>query len=311
MANNKYSIGVDLGGTNIREALIDSEGKVVRRSKVSTGTDPLQVLFTLLDSAYSGKAGEVAGIGIAVAGLIDSDNGVVIRSPNIPKLDGVNLKSQIADRYKTRVVVVNDANAAAYGEKSSGAGKNIKNFVMFTLGTGIGTGIVFNDKLLPVAAEIGHMTINADGPQCPCGNVGCLELYASATAIVSKTIAELEKGNSSILKDFNNGNFYKVMAKDIYDAALEGDPLARNVLREAGKSLGLGIANIINIMSPDAIILTGGLMGAWNIYIESAIKEASKRALKELYGKVQIIASTLGDDAGLIGAAHLISNRNA
>ncbi|MGO9016547.1 MAG: ROK family protein [Dissulfurispiraceae bacterium] len=306
MANNKYVIGVDLGGTNIRAALIDSEGTVVTKSKVSIGKDPIQVLFKLLDLVYSGNAGEVAGVGIAVAGLIDRENGVVMRSPNIPKLNGANLKSQIADRHKTLVVVENDANAAAYGEKSSGAGKDFKNFVMFTLGTGVGTGIVFNDELLPVAAEIGHMTINADGPQCPCGNVGCLELYASATAIIGNTIAELEKGHSSILKDFNNGNVYKITAKDIYDAALEGDPLARNVLREAGKCLGLGIANVINIMSPDAIILTGGLMGAWNIYIESAIKEASKRALKELYGKVQIIASKLGDDAGLIGAARLV-----
>ncbi|MBF0560132.1 MAG: ROK family protein, partial [Nitrospirae bacterium] len=150
-----------------------------------------------------------------------------------------------------------------------------------------------------------------DGQQCPCGNVGCLELYASATAIISNTITELEKGGSSVLKEFNNGNFYKVKAIDIYSAAIEGDPLARNIMREAGKGLGIGIANVINIMSPDAIILTGGLIGAWNIYIESAIKEASRRALKELYGNVQIIASTLGDDAGLIGAAQLVRDRNA
>ena len=306
MANNKYVIGVDFGGTNIRAALVDRDGKVVNKAKTSTGEEPLSVLFKLLEPLYAANAQEIAGIGIAVAGLIDRENGVVMRSPNIPKLDGINLKSEITDRYKTCVAVENDANAAAYGEKSSGAGRNLNNFIMFTLGTGIGTGIIFQDKLLPVAAEIGHISINADGPQCPCGNVGCLELYASATAIIGNTIAELEKGNSSILKDFNNGNFYKVKAEDIYNAALEGDPLARNVLREAGKSLGIGIANIINIMSPDAIILTGGLMGAWNIYIESAIKEASRRALKELYGKVQIIASTLGDDAGLIGAAHLI-----
>jgi glucokinase len=306
MANNKYVIGVDLGGTNIRAALIDFNGKVVTKSKASTGKDPLQVLFKLLDSVYSGNAGEIAGIGIAVAGLIDREKGAVIRSPNIPKLDSVNLRWEIGQRCKTHVVVENDANAAAYGERASGAGKDIRNFVMFTLGTGIGAGIVYHDKLLPVAAEIGHMSIKADGQQCPCGNVGCLELYASATAIIGNTIAALEKGNDSILKDFNNGNFYKIRAKDIYNAALEGDPLARNVLREAGKGLGIGIASVINILSPDAIILTGGLIGAWNIYIDAAIKEASKRALKELYGNVQIIASTLGDDAGLIGAAHLI-----
>ncbi len=303
---NKYFAGVDIGGTNIRAALFDSDGKVVTKSKAPTNKDPMQVLFGLLETVCAPNARDVAGIGIAVAGLIDRSNGVVMRSPNIPKLNGVNLKSEIGNLYKTRIVVENDANAAAYGEKISGAGKNIRNFVMFTLGTGIGGGIVFHDKLLDVAAEIGHMSINAGGRQCPCGNVGCLELYASATAIIGNTVEELEKGGSSILRDFNNGNFYKLMAEDIYNAALEGDPLARNVLREAGKSLGIGIANVINIMGPDAIILTGGLIGALNIYIETAIKEASKRALKELYDNVQIIVSTLGEDAGLIGAAHLV-----
>jgi len=308
---NKYIVGVDLGGTNIRAALLDFDGKVVSRAKASTSKDPLQVLFKLLESVYAPNAADVAGIGIAAAGLVDRPKGMVIRSPNIPKLDGVNLKSEIGKLYKTRIVVENDANAAAYGEKISGAGKNIRDFVMLTLGTGIGGGIVFHDKLLPVAAEIGHMSINAAGRQCPCGNVGCLELYASATAIIGNTVAELEKGGSSILKDFSNGNFYKIKAKDIYNAALEGDPLARTVLRDAGKGLGIGIASIINIMSPDAIILTGGLIGAWNIYVETAIKEASRRALKELYDNVQIIASTLGDDAGLVGAAHLILHRNS
>jgi glucokinase len=306
---DKYIASVDLGGTNIRIALVDNQGAVITKSKASTGEDPLSVLFTLLDSVYADHSAEIAGIGIAAAGLIDRENGVVIRSPNIPKLDGVNLKSEIKRRYQTLAVVENDANAAAYGEKMSGAGKDISNFIMFTLGTGIGGGIIFHDKLMPVAAEIGHMSINAEGRQCPCGNVGCLELYASATAITGATIAELEKGGASILKDFHNGNFYKIKVEDIYHAALEGDPLARNVLREAGKGLGIGIANVVNILSPDAVILTGGLLGAWNIYIESAIKEASKRALKEIYGNVKIIASSLGDNAGLIGAAHLVKDR--
>ena len=308
---DKYIIGVDLGGTNIRTALLDSGGKIVAKSRAANGKDPLQILLNLLEPLYAANAGEITGVGIAVAGLIDRENGIVLNSPNIPELNGVNLKSEIAARYKIPVTVENDANAAAYGEKIAGAGKDIENFVMFTLGTGIGGGIVYHGKLMPVAAEIGHMSINADGHQCPCGNVGCLELYASATAIIGNTVAELEKeGSASILKEFNNGNFYKIKAEDIYNAALEGDPLARNILREAGKGLGIGMANVINILCPDAIILTGGLIGAWNIYIESAIKEAQKRALKELYGNVRIMASALGDDAGLIGAAYLI-NKNA
>ncbi|MCL4537715.1 MAG: ROK family protein [Nitrospirae bacterium] len=301
-----YAIGVDIGGTNIRAALINSSGEVESKVKESTGRKPVAVLHKLIDSLYSKHSKQICGIGLAVAGIIDRDEGIVLRSPNIQGLTGVNLEAEVKSRYKTCIVVENDANAAAYGEKCAGAGRDFKSFVIFTLGTGIGGGIVMNNKLLSVAAEVGHMSINANGQQCACGNVGCLESYASASAIIGNAVSEAEKGNSSILRNLYNGNFYKLNAEDIYKAALDGDVLSRSVLREAGKSLGIGIANLINILSPDAIILTGGLLGAWNIYVDSAIQEASKRALKELYAKVKIIPSSLGDNAGIIGAAKLV-----
>lgn len=301
-----YAIGVDIGGTYIRAALVNSNGEVELKFKESTGRKPVAVLHKLIDSLYSKHSKQVCGIGIAVAGIIDRDEGIVLRSPNIPEITGVKLEPEIKKRYKACVVVENDANAAAYGEKCTGAGRDFKSFVVLTLGTGIGGGIVINNKLLPIAAEAGHMSINSAGQPCACGNIGCLESYASATAIIGNAVSNLEKGSSSILKDLYNGNFYKVTAEDIYNAALEGDSLSRTVLKEAGKNLGIGIANLINIFSPDAIILTGGLLGAWNIYVESAIQEASKRTLKELYRKVKIIPSSLGDNAGIIGAAMLV-----
>lgn len=305
MAKN-YAVSVDIGGTNIRAALVNSSGEVEMKVKESTGRKPGAVIHKLIDSLYSKHSKQVCGIGIAVAGIIDREDGIILRSPNIPELAGERIESELKKRYKTCVVVENDANAAAYGEKCAGAGKDFNSFIVLTLGTGIGGGVVINNKLLPIAAEVGHMSINANGRQCVCGNVGCLESYASATAIIGNAVSNLEKGNSSILKDLYNGNFYKITAEDIYKAALEGDTLSRTVLREAGKSLGIGIANLINILSPDAIILTGGLLGAWNIYVESAIQEASKRTLKELYAKVKIIPSSLGDNAGIIGAAKLV-----
>ena len=301
----KYVIGIDIGGTNVRTALIGLDGNIVSKVKNAAGKEPLSVLNKHLDALYAPNAREICGIGIAVAGLVGR-NGAILKSPNIPKLNDVNLRSEIRKRFRTCVEVENDANAAACGEKASGAGKELSDFVMLTLGTGIGGGVVAEGSLLPVAAEVGHMSINAEGPQCPCGNVGCLELYASATAIVGNAASELEKGKASMLRDAYNGNFYKLTAEDIYRAALEGDSLARTILREAGKCLGVGIANVINIFSPEAVILTGGLIGAWNLYIEFAIKEASKRALKELYDRVKIIPSVLGDDAGIIGAANLV-----
>ncbi|MEW5744918.1 MAG: ROK family protein [Nitrospirota bacterium] len=301
----KYVAGIDIGGTNIRAALITLNGEVVEKAKAATGKDPVAVVHKLLESVYVPHAREVCGIGVAVAGVVDRENGVVLRSPNIQKLDNIPIAAEIRKWYKTCVVIENDANAAAYGEKLVGAGKDFRSFVVLTLGTGIGGGIVIQDKLLPVAAEVGHMSISAGGQQCPCGNVGCLELYASATAVINHAIAEIEKGKSSLLKDYHNGNFYKIKAEDVYKAALDGDVLARTVLRDAGKSLGIGIANMINLLSPDAIILTGGLTGAWNIYGEAAVQEASRRAFKELYSRVKIIPSSQSDDAGMIGASHL------
>lgn len=304
--SRNVAIGVDIGGTNIRAAVINSNGAVELKTKEATGSSPVKTVLNLIDSLYSEYSQRICGIGIAVAGIIDRDEGVVIMSPNIQGITGKNLKSEIGSCHKTCIVVENDANAAAYGEKFAGAGRDYKNFVILTLGTGIGSGIVINNRLLPVAAEAGHISINANGKPCVCGNVGCLESYASATAIIGNAVLEIEKGCSSILRDYHNGNFYKIDAEDIYKAALDGDPLSRTVVREAGKNLGIGIASLINLLSPDAVILTGGLLGAWNIYVEAAIQEASKRAIKELYAKVKIIPSSLGDNAGIVGAAKLV-----
>ncbi|MDI6745125.1 MAG: ROK family protein, partial [Thermodesulfovibrionales bacterium] len=209
-------------------------------------------------------------------------------------------------QFPVPVLVENDANAAAFGEKWGGAGKEFNSFVLLTLGTGIGSGIIYKGMLADCAAEIGHMSINADGEKCPCGNYGCLELYAAAKAIHAKVVSALAKGNESLLRECCNGNIYKITAEDIYKQAIEGDNLAREALKEAGRHLGIGLANTINIISPEAIILTGGLIGAWNIYVQEAVKEASRRSFKALFDKVKIIPSLLGDDAGMIGAAGLV-----
>lgn len=301
----KYAIGVDIGGTNIKIALVDSNGDILEKDKKPTGHEPVDVLFGLLDKFYLPYSAEVVGIAIGAAGIIERAEGIILYSPNIPKLTSLRLKELIQDRYKTCVILENDANAAAYGEKFIGSGKSYKSFVILTLGTGIGGGVVIDNELLPVATEIGHMTINSDGNPCPCGNTGCLESYASATAIVSSAISQIEKGAESNLKALYNGNFYKITSEDIYKAALEGDSLSRMVLKEAGKNLGVGIANVINIFSPDAVILTGGLSGASSIYIDSAISEASKRAIKELYKRTNIVISKADDNAGVVGAALL------
>lgn len=301
--NKRFAIGIDLGGTNLRVALVTRDGEISRKEKEPTSEKILDSLFRLSDSIFSE---DIAGIGLGVAGLVDREGGKITTSPNIPAIEGLNLAKEIRERFRVPVFIENDANAAALGEKWIGAGKEFSDFVLFTLGTGIGGGIIKDNKLLDVAAEIGHMTIHADGEKCHCGNSGCLEAYASARAILSKAVSALEKGRESMLKQSYGGNFYKLLAEDINRMALEGDNLAREVLKEAGRHLGVGIANIVNVMSPEAIILAGGLTGAWDIYIQEAIKEASKRAFKKLFDKVKIIPSLLGDEAGIIGSAGLV-----
>jgi len=301
----KLAIGIDLGGTNLRAALVTVDGTIAKKKKEPTSERLLDSLVLLIDSLFSE---DVAGIGLGVAGLIDRASGTMINSPNIPVLNGVNLIKEMRAKFKIPVLIENDANAAALGEKWIGAGKEFSDFVLLTLGTGIGGGIIQGNRLIPVAAEVGHITIRTDGEKCFCGNSGCLETSASARAIISKVISSLERERESMLRQLKGGNFYKLTAEDIYRAALEGDSLAREMLKEAGRGLGIGIANIINILSPQAIILMGGLIGAWDIYIQEAIKEASKRAFRELFDRVKIIPSSLGDDAGVIGSAALVFN---
>jgi glucokinase len=301
--SKRLAIGVDLGGTNLRAALVTENGEVIRKVKEPVSEEVIDLTLRLA-GGFSGE--EISGIGIGVAGIIDREGGKILISPNLPAVNGVSLVSIIKEKFRVPVFIENDANAAAFGEKWVGIGKDFSNFVLFTLGTGIGGGIIHDKKLLRVAAEMGHITIHTDGEKCHCGNSGCLESYASARAILSKVISALESGRESILRGLFNGNFYKLTAEDIYRAALDGDMLAWEMLKDAGKNLGIGIASIINVMSPEAIILAGGLTGAWDIYIQEAIREASRRSFKELFNKVKIIPSLLGDDAGVIGSAGLV-----
>lgn len=297
----KYAIGVDIGGTNLRVALVSEEGRIIEKIKQPSTGDVMSSLRASVERLAREGA---AGIGIGVAGILDREDMRVIKSPNLPSINGNSFRDL---GLSLPMVVENDANAAALGERWMGAGRDYRNFVLMTLGTGIGGGIIHHGELLGVAAEIGHMSIVADGEKCPCGNYGCLENYASARAIIETAVGALEKGSQSMLRDCCKGNYYKISPEDIYGAAFEGDGLAREVLKDAGRYLGIGIANMINIMSPEAVILTGGLIGAWDIYIKEAIREASRRAFAGLVEGVKILPSALGgEDAGILGAAALI-----
>lgn len=299
----KYAIGIDLGGTHLRIALVSEDGEIVQKVKMPSSENIEESLHGSIRTLLTEG---VMGIGLGVAGLIDRQKGTVIESPNLPGIEALDIAGTLRTTFSLPVFLENDANAAAMGEKWMGQGSTFRNFLLLTLGTGIGGGIIYNHVLMDVPAEIGHMSIMANGDRCSCGSYGCLEVYASARAILSRATTALENGAESALRECCKGNIYKLTPEDIYMAALEGDTLSREILREAGRYLGVGIANLINVFSPDAIILAGGLIGAWNIFIQEAIKEASRRTFRHLLEKVSILPSSLGDDAGILGASHLV-----
>lgn len=299
----QYAIGIDLGGTNLRIARVSRQGEIVAKIKEATSEELLESLLAGTGRLFSE---EVTGIGLGVAGLISREARRVLISPNLHRVERIDIVRELEGKFGVPVLLENDANVAAFGELWTGAGKDLTNFVLLTLGTGIGGGFVYNRAPLGVAAEIGHMSIVADGEKCGCGNYGCLELYASARAIIARAISALEAGRESILREYWGGNIYKLSPEEIHRAAFDGDTLARELLKNAGRYLGIGIANIVNCLSPEAVVLAGGLTGAWDLYVQEAIREASRRTLKELFDRVSILPALLEDDAGVIGAAGLV-----
>lgn len=297
----RYAIGVDIGGTNLRAALVSEKGEIVKRLKEPSGADVPATLKAAVEALMDRN---VVGVGLGVAGLVDREGLRVVTSPNLQALSGHSFRDLDPG---VPVVMENDASAAAFGEKWLGAGRDIDNFVLLTLGTGIGGGVVHNGRLLRISSEIGHMSIVSEGVRCPCGNNGCLEDYASARAIIGDAVAALQQGKQSMLKDCCQGNMYKITPEEVYRTAFEGDPLSREILKKAGRYLGVGISNVINIFSPEAVVLTGGLIGAWDIYVAEAVSEAGRRAFKGLFENVRILKSALGpEDGGVLGAAGLV-----
>jgi glucokinase len=323
----KVAIGMDIGGTNTKFVLAGEDGRVIHSGKSPTpqvekrDTSDIDALFIrnlqeFLDDektrealADNGGSTEIAGIGIGIAGLVDRRSGAVLQSPNIAAANGLPLKEIFEKAFSMPVVMENDANVYAFGEKWVGAGTDMDNFIVLTLGTGLGGGLIYGGVLYEGPMEVGHMIIEPKGRFCTCGSYGCLESYASGRAIVDRVVTALEGGINSSLSACCDGNFYKMTPEFVYQSALDGDSLAREVLREVGRYLGIGIANLVNILNIDAVIIGGGLVGAWDMFIEELTTEAKKAAFKPLVENLRILRSALTKEAGAIGAAGFLFNK--
>ena len=299
----EYAIGVDIGGTNTVVGLVDREGKVLGTDSVKTQSLPVleEYVKTVSNMAkelikkHNVALNDLVGMGIGAPNA-NYYTGNIEKAPNLPwKQEKVPLAKMISEELGIPVTITNDANAAALGEKMYGAAKNINDFIMITLGTGVGSGIVIDGKLVyghdGFAGELGHVIIERDGRLCGCGRKGCLETYCSATGIV-RTAKE------------RNTPFQT--SKDIYDAAIKGDETAIDIFRETGTRLGRALADMVAFSSPEAIILFGGLAKAGD-FIVKYTREAMEENLMPIYkGKVKILLSEMKDaDAAVLGASAL------
>jgi len=296
-----YSIGVDLGGTNLRVAAIDSDGRVLDRFSGSAdySAGPESVVSAIAQVIHQVRSrvslSGLRGVGIGVPGFIDIDAGVVVEAANLPGFQDFPVRDEIQKLLGTPIILENDANAAALGEMWMGAGKDVRDLILITLGTGIGGGIVVDGKVLHgflgMAGEIGHMTVFPDGNPCGCGNHGCLEKHASATAIAAM----------GRMMHFGND----VTAKKVYELALEGNERAKSIYESVGRALGIGLANLINLFNFPLYILSGGPLPAWQLFAPTMFEEVRRRSFTFGRNGTRIERAVLGADAGLFGAAYL------
>ena len=301
-------IGVDLSGAALRAALVTNEGRVVERREaaLSAGDIATQVTRVAAD-LRGGDAPRVFALGVGVPGLVNPETGRVIISSDLPAIVRTDLQTEIARASGLNVTMENDANAAAYGEYIAGAGHGSRHMFYVTIGNGIGGALILDGKLWlgdsGFAGEFGHITIDPEGIECTCGNVGCLETVASAPNIVRRTHERLMRDSTSSLSRLGlNKNF---TAADIAHAANDGDDFALMMLERTGRYIGTAIAAVINLLNIERIVLGGRIMEAGDLILHPIIREAGRRSFQPCFEATQIVAAALGSDAVPIGAAML------
>ncbi len=310
--NRELVIGLDLGGTNIKGILLDNCGNIYAKTDVATQAKdgPEAVVRRMtgmvsdLEEAAKKAGSKAIGIGVGIPGLPDQQSGLVVFAPNLG-WKNVPILKLLTATVTLPVFLENDANVAALGEQWLGAGRGSANMVMITIGTGIGGGLILNGTLFNGASgsagEIGHTVINPEGPLCSCGRRGCMETYTSATAMIRMAQEAIKQGNKTCLASKD-----KIEALDIVVAARDGDKIAAGIVNSAAYYLGVGAANIINLLSPDTIVIGGGVSGAGDILFKPLERSIRQWSLEAAYEAVKVVPAQLGNTAGCVGAARLV-----
>ena len=315
----RWIVGVDIGGTNIVVGVIPMDGgEPVARHTLPTdaggGSESVvRKVAAMVEesiaetvSAHGGSRADVAGVGIGSPGPLDREHGVVINTPNLGWTN-LPLRDLIGKAVDLPATLDNDANCATYGEWWLGAGRGVSNLVGVTLGTGIGGGIVLDGEIVhgtsDAAGEIGHMTIEFTGRKCTCGNYGCLEAYCSGPNIAARAREGLEAGYESVPTELVDGQLDGITAATVYEAAVLNDPYANEVMAETAKILGAGVANIINVLNPQMVVIAGGVTRAGEHLFTPLRSEVRRRAFRSAYDACRIVPAALPETAGMIGAA--------
>jgi glucokinase len=322
--DKKWIVGVDLGGTNIVVGLLPIDGGDIlglhslptdshRGAKfvVDRIVEMIETSIAEVLAAHGGTRADVAGVGIGSPGPLDRETGTVINTPNLGWRN-FPLRDLIANAVHLPATLDNDANCATYGEWWLGAGRDVDTLVGLTLGTGIGGGIVLGGKIFhgcsDVAGEIGHMTIDSTGRRCKCGNYGCLEAYASGPAIALRAIEGIEAGVETSLTELVQGKLDQITAATVYEGVVQGDPYATEVMKDTAKFLGAGIANIINILNPEMVVIAGGVTRAGEHLFTPLRGEVRRRAFRAAEERCRIVSAELPGTAGVVGAAAVFKN---
>ena len=309
-------IGLDLGGTNIKAGVVNDRGRVLTSDSVPTpgrgGPDAVIETMIGVASAVAESAdvrfSDVQSIGIGTPGLLDYESGVVIALPNLPGWSNQPLRDRVEGRLGRPTVIENDANAAAFGEFWAGAGRerSIRHLVMLTLGTGIGSGVIIDGRVLHggfnLGAEGGHMIVDPDGPKCACGQRGCVESFASAAHMSRRAVEALQTGERSSLQQIRDQG-EPITAKDVFDAARGGDALARRLAEQTADYLAIGCINLCRLLDPQMIVFSGGMILAGQTLFNLVRAAFERRTWSIATDRVELVPARLGNDAGFIGAA--------
>lgn len=318
----KYVIGVDVGATNTKLALIDLNGRIIARDSFFTQSFKKDRLINAISLSVEELIAEknlrkrdILGIGIGVPGLVDFRKGLVFYFVNISGWRNVPLKEKIEKAVTLPAFVDNDVKAMALGEIAYGAGKNCRNAICLTLGTGVGGAVIIDGELRRgaslVAGEIGHIPLNEIGPKCNCGGMACLESYVGREYFLEGVRQELKNGAQSIVRKMAKGRLSDITPEMMEQAAGKGDIFAKRKWREMGEHIGNALSGVVNLLNPELIIIGGGIAEAEK-FIFGAIRETiNKRAMKVQKSAVKVVKAKLGNDAGVIGAAELVKKNKA